>query len=76
MKITFDKAIRDQDIKTRATALIQEAEYGFIKPKKLTCNKALVLNITLRIRAIKFKGKNEWLVMGHEKYNRHCKRGY
>ena len=56
--------------------MIALAESGAIRPRILTCNKASVLDITLRVRAIKMKNKAFWQVLTHEKYNSLTKNGH
>lgn len=54
----------------KAIALIEQVESGLLRPKKIIANKARVIEIDRRHRAIKQASKDYWYVCTHEKYNK------
>lgn len=69
MHITFDKKIPCNIIKL-AFDIMVKVENKEIRPKRLTSNKSLVVNIGLKYRAIQLGGSGKWFICSHEKYNR------
>ncbi|EOD5326754.1 hypothetical protein ACJZRZ_000964 [Vibrio parahaemolyticus] len=74
MRIKLPKRV-PHEIALKALNAIELISDNQLRPKKLTCNKALVVNIGLSWRLVKFRTSNSWELMTHETYNRHCVRG-
>lgn len=72
MAVIFAKGIRCPKIISKARSILDSVEKGLIRPRKLVVNKASVVNIGLRHRAVQPKGSYDWTVMTHEAYNNFC----